>query len=150
MNKSSLKYSNLYDKDGNLIRKVNPNTGKLDDYTIEEVEELELKLRNDVDESGKPKKPVELANVRKVLAQMYRDPKNFEYLLNKYAKTRGNDAEDDNKEAYDKLVETAKQLKEEAMNEPEEQVEQKVPNLDPEYVDFEEITEDENVADIDK
>lgn len=150
MNKSSLKYSNLYDKDGNLIRRVNPNTGKLDDYTIEEVEELELKLRNDVDESGKPKKPVELANVRKVLAQMYRDPKNFEYLLNKYAKTRGNDAEGDNKEAYDKLVETAEQLKEEAMNEPEEQVEQKVPNLDPEYVDFEEITEDENVADIDK
>ena len=34
------KFSNIYDKDGNLIRKVNEKTGTLDKYTLEEVEQL--------------------------------------------------------------------------------------------------------------
>ena len=34
------KYSNLYDKDGKLIRSVDSISGRLDDYAIEELENL--------------------------------------------------------------------------------------------------------------
>ena len=34
------KYSNLYDKDGKLIRSVGSVSGRLEDYTIDELENL--------------------------------------------------------------------------------------------------------------
>jgi len=45
------KFANIYDKDGNLVRKVNEQTGKLDSYTLEEVEELVDKLTKQVQEN---------------------------------------------------------------------------------------------------
>lgn len=45
------KFANIYDKDGNLVRKVNEQTGMLDNYTLEEVEELVDKLTKQVQEN---------------------------------------------------------------------------------------------------
>ena len=56
------KYSNLYDKDGKLIRSVDSVSGRLDDYTIEELEEL-------VDTLDKNSK--EFANATAILMHMY-------------------------------------------------------------------------------
>lgn len=59
------KYSNLYDKDGKLIRSVDSVSGRLDDYTIEELENL-------VDELAKDEtKRTEYANSMSVLMHMY-------------------------------------------------------------------------------
>ena len=40
------KYANIYNKDGNIIRKLN-NEGMLEDYTTEELEKLVDELGND-------------------------------------------------------------------------------------------------------
>lgn len=59
------KYSNLYDKDGKLIRSVDSVSGRLDDYTIEELENL-------VDELTKDEtKRTEYTNSMSVLMHMY-------------------------------------------------------------------------------
>lgn len=59
------KYSNLYDKDGKLIRSVDSVSGRLDDYTIEELENL-------VDELAKDEaKRTEYTNSMSVLMDMY-------------------------------------------------------------------------------
>ena len=68
------KYTNTYDRDGNLIRKVGPR-GKIEDYTVEELEELVDKLANDKDENGKVKNPVGLNNANKILFQYYTSKK---------------------------------------------------------------------------
>ena len=56
------KNSNLYDKDGKLIRSVDSVSGRLDDYTIEELEEL-------VDTLDKNSR--EFANATAILMHMY-------------------------------------------------------------------------------
>lgn len=59
------KYSNLYDKDGKLIRSVDSISGRLDDYTIEELENL-------VDELAKDEtKRTEYTNSMSILMHMY-------------------------------------------------------------------------------
>ena len=59
------KYSNLYDKDGKLIRSVDSISERLDDYTIEELENL-------VDELAKDEtKRTEYTNSMSVLMRMY-------------------------------------------------------------------------------
>ena len=59
------KYSNLYDKDGKLIRSVDSVSGRLDDYTIDELENL-------VDELAKDEtKRTEYTNSMSVLMHMY-------------------------------------------------------------------------------
>lgn len=64
------KFANLYDKEGNLLRKVD-DSGVLRDYTIEELEELVDKLAEDKDENGKVKNPQALNNANNILLQMY-------------------------------------------------------------------------------
>lgn len=59
------KYSNLHDKDGKLIRSVDSISGRLDDYTIEELENL-------VDELAKDEtKRIEYTNSMSVLMHMF-------------------------------------------------------------------------------
>ena len=59
------KYSNLYDKDGKLIRSVDSVSGRLEDYTIDELENL-------VDELAKDEtKRTEYTNSMSVLMHMY-------------------------------------------------------------------------------
>lgn len=64
------KYANTY-KNGEIISKKDEN-GITRDYTIQEVEELIDKLSEDKDENGKVKDPESLNNAVKVLMQLYR------------------------------------------------------------------------------
>lgn len=86
------KYSNLYDKDGKLIRSVDSISGRLDDYTIEELENL-------VDELAKDEtKRTEYTNSMSVLMHMYEtkgNPHKNEIVnkINEYVKTNTTKAE---------------------------------------------------------
>lgn len=86
------KYSNLYDKDGRLIRLVDSVSGRLDDYTIEELENL-------VDELAKDEtKRTEYTNSMSVLMHMYEtkgNPHKDEIVnkINEYVKTKTTKAE---------------------------------------------------------
>lgn len=86
------KYSNLYDKDGKLIRSVDSISGRLDDYTIEELENL-------VDELAKDEtKRTEYTNSMSVLMHMYEtkgNPHKDEIVnkINEYVKTKTTKAE---------------------------------------------------------
>lgn len=86
------KYSNLYDKDGKLIRSVDSVSGRLDDYTIEELENL-------VDELSKDEtKRTEYTNSMSVLMHMYEtkgNPHKDEIVqkVNDYVKTKTTKAE---------------------------------------------------------
>ena len=86
------KYSNLYDKDGKLIRSVDSVSGRLDDYTMDELENL-------VDELAKDEtKRNEYTNSMSVLMRMYEtkgNPHKNEILqkINEYAKTKTTKAE---------------------------------------------------------
>lgn len=81
------KYSNLYDKDGKLIRSVDSVSGRLNDYTIEELENL-------VDELAKDEtKHTEYTNSMSVLMHMYEtkgNPHKGEIFnkINEYVKTK--------------------------------------------------------------
>ena len=86
------KYSNLYDKDGKIIRYVDRVSGRLDDYTIDELENL-------VDELAKDEtKRTEYTNSMSVLMHMYEtkgNPHKDEILqkINEYANTKTPKAE---------------------------------------------------------
>ena len=86
------KYSNLYDKDGKLIRSVDSISGRLDYYTIEELENL-------VDELAKDEtKRTEYTNSMSVLMHMYEtkgNPHKNEIInkINEYVKTKTTKAE---------------------------------------------------------
>ena len=86
------KYSNLYDKDGKLIRSVDSISGRLEDYTIEELENL-------VDELSKDEtKHTEYTNSMSVLMHMYEtkgNPHKDEIIqkVNDYVKTKTTKAE---------------------------------------------------------
>lgn len=86
------KYSNLYDKDGKLIRSVDSISGRLDDYTIEELENL-------VDELAKDEtKRIEYTNSMSVLMHMYEtkgNPHKNEIVkkINEYVRTKTTKAE---------------------------------------------------------
>lgn len=86
------KYSNLYDKDGKLIRSVDSVSGRLDDYTIDELENLVDELARD------ETKRTEYTNSMSVLMRMYEtkgNPHKDEILqkINEYAKTKTTKAE---------------------------------------------------------
>ena len=86
------KYSNLYDKDGKLIRSVDSVSGRLEDYTIEELENI-------VDELSKDEtKRTEYTNSMSVLMHMYEtkgNPHKDEIIqkVNDYVKTKTTKAE---------------------------------------------------------
>ena len=86
------KYSNLYDKDGKLIRSMDSVSGRLEDYTIEELENL-------VDELSKDEtKRTEYTNSMSVLMHMYEtkgNPHKDEIVkkVNDYVKTKTTKAE---------------------------------------------------------
>ena len=126
------KYANLYDKDGNLIRHIDEKTGKLEDYTLEELEELVDKLANDKDENGKIKDPISLNNANWILMhyyQKYGNPHIAEWL------------EEFKKQQSAKS--TDEQIQEK-LNEVEEEIVSKVEaNVDPEYAEFEPVENNE-------
>lgn len=101
------KYSNLYDKDVKLIRSVDSVSGRLDDYTIEELENL-------VDELSKDEtKRTEYTNSMSILMHMYEtngNPHKNEIVnkINEYVKT---------KTTKDEVINALKDIKDEETRE---------------------------------
>lgn len=114
------KYANIYstekDNDGKykLIRKVN-NNGVLEDYTMEELEQLVDDLGNDKDEDNKIKNRLAFNNASSILFQYYQ----------KY----GNPHEKDIIEALKSKPRSIEEQKQEALS-----------TVMDEYTDYEEVT----------
>lgn len=112
------KYSNLYDKDGKLIRSVDSISGRLDDYTIEELENL-------VDELAKDEtKRTEYTNSMSVLMHMYEtkgNPHKDEIVnkINEYVKT---------KTTKDEVINALNDIKDEEAREDGSSTEGRVPD----------------------
>lgn len=68
------KYSNLYSRHGELLKKVN-NSGILEEYTLKEVQDLVDKLGTEKDENGNIKDQFGFNNASYILMQMYNNPK---------------------------------------------------------------------------
>lgn len=146
------KYANIYDKEGNLIRKVDEKDGVLKNYTVEELEELVDKLANDKDENGNIKDPQTLNNVNMVLMQMYSTKKGQTRLQQLLEELKAKQSE---KPTEEQAVEALNKLKEELENsgteesvepteDPNEIVHKVESNLDEEYVEFEESAPKDN------
>lgn len=101
------KWANLYDKDGKLIRKVDEKTGKLENYTMEELEELVDRLANDKDENGNIRNPQALNNANMVLMEYYRIYGNphIAEILEKLQNTKST-----HEQAQEKLREVEKEI----------------------------------------
>ena len=112
------KYSNLYDKDGRLIRSVDSVSGRLDDYTIQELENL-------VDELAKDEtKITEYTNSMSVLMHMYGtkgNPHKNEIVnkINEYVKT---------KTTKDEVINALNDIKDEQAREDGSNTEGRVPD----------------------
>lgn len=146
------KYANIYDKEGNLIRKVDEKDGVLKNYTIEDLEKLVDDLTNDRDENGNIKDPQTLNNVNMVLMQMYSTKKGQTRLQQLLEELKAKQSE---KPTEEQAVEALNKLKEELENngteehvepveDPKEIVSQVESNLDEEYVEFEESATENN------
>lgn len=136
------KFANIYDKDGNLVRKVNEQTGMLDNYTPEEVEELVDELTKKVQENPENiEYKTQLNNTQAFLFNMYNHmskedlSKRLSVLQNAIdsAKDKANEAD---KVALDHANEQLETLKN--AYETPESAEQD------EYVDFEEVIDETN------
>lgn len=114
------KYSNLYDKDGKLIRSVDSISGRLNDYTIEELENL-------VDELAKDEtKRTEYTNSMSVLMHMYEtkgNPHKDDIIqkINDYAKSK-------TKTTKAEVINTLKDIKDEETRKDESGTEGCVPD----------------------
>ncbi|WP_173431812.1 hypothetical protein [Sharpea azabuensis] len=156
------KYANIYDKDGNLIRHVDSKTGKLEDYTLEELEELVDRLWEDKDENGNVKDLKAYQNASMVLMQYYQKYGN-PHMAEILEKLKANMPKtNDKEEAIEALTELSEELKKEVIDEDDktntndvaEDAESttdieddatehvQAQNMDEEYVDFEEVNED--------
>lgn len=144
------KYSNIYDKNGNLLRHVNDD-GVLEEYSMEELETLIDELANDKDENGNVKNPQALNNANQIYFMICQRPENAAILRDKFTKIQEEYKKQkeaqvtENEQITQKLNEVAQQLKDEAIKEGLiDEEPQKRPSDDPEYsmdkyVDFEEI-----------
>lgn len=68
------KYSNLYSRHGELLKKVNSG-GILEEYTLKEVQDLVDKLGTEKDKNGNIKDQFGFNNASYVLMHMYNNPK---------------------------------------------------------------------------
>lgn len=135
------KFSNIYDKDGNLIRKVNEKTGTLDKYTIEEVEQLVDELTEKVKENPENLEyKTQLNNVQSFLFNMYNHMsrndlmKRMTVLQDSIQKAKS-DVTEKEQAVLEKVNEEMDKLK--------QAYEAEEPVMD-EYVAYEEIKDNEN------
>lgn len=135
------KFSNIYDKDGNLIRKVNEKTGRLDKYTIEEVEQLVDELTEKVKENPENLEyKTQLNNVQSFLFNMYNHMsrndlmKRMTVLQDSIQKAKS-DVTEKEQAVLEKVNEEMDKLK--------QAYEAEEPVMD-EYVAYEEIKDNEN------
>lgn len=135
------KFSNIYDKDDNLIRKVNENTGRLDKYTIEEVEQLVDELTEKVKENPENLEyKTQLNNVQSFLFNMYNHMSRNDLLkrmtiLQDSIQKAKSDVTEKEQAVLDKVNEEMDKLK--------QAYEAEEPVMD-EYVAYEEIKDNEN------
>ena len=98
------KYSNLYDRNGKLIRPIDSVSGRLEPYSIEELEKL-------VDELAKDEtKRTEYANSMSMLMRMYETKGNphkndLMQKINDYAKSKTKTTKDDVNNALNEVRE---------------------------------------------
>lgn len=129
------KFSNIYDKDGNLIRKVNEKTGTLDKYTLEEVEQLVDELTQKVkDNPENLEYKTQLNNTQAFLFDMYNHMSKEDLM--KRMTVLQNSIEKAKSDVTEKDQAVLKQINEE-MDKLKQEYED-------EYVPFEEIKDDEN------
>lgn len=129
------KFSNIYDKDGNLIRKVNEKTGTLDKYTLEEVEQLVDELTQKVkDNPENLEYKTQLNNTQAFLFNMYNNMSKDDLM--KRMTVLQNSIEKAKSDVTEKDQAVLKQINEE-MDKLKQEYED-------EYVPFEEIKDDEN------
>jgi hypothetical protein len=129
------KFSNIYDKDGNLIRKVNDKTGTLDKYTLEEVEKLVDELTQKVkDNPENLEYKTQLNNTQAFLFNMYNNMSKEDLM--KRMTVLQNSIEKAKSDVTEKDQAVLKQINEE-MDKLKQEYED-------EYVPFEEIKDDEN------
>lgn len=129
------KFSNIYDKDGNLIRKVNEKTGTLDKYTLEEVEQLVDELTQKVKDNPKNLEyKTQLNNTQAFLFNMYNNMSKEDLM--KRMTVLQNSIEKAKSDVTEKDQAVLKQINEE-MDKLKQEYED-------EYVPFEEIKDDEN------
>lgn len=129
------KFSNIYDKDGNLIRKVNEKTGTLDKYTLEEVEQLVDELTQKVkDNPENLEYKTQLNNTQAFLFNRYNHMSKEDLM--KRMTVLQNSIEKAKSDVTDKDQAVLKQINEE-MDKLKQEYED-------EYVPFEEIKDDEN------
>lgn len=135
------KFSNIYDKDDNLIRKVNENTGRLDKYTIEEVEQLVDELTEKVKENPENLEyKTQLNNVQSFLFNMYNHMSRNDLLkrmtiLQDSIQKAKSDVTEKEQAVLDKVNEEMDKLK--------QAYEAEEPVMD-EYVAYEEVKDNEN------
>lgn len=148
------KFANLYDRDGKLLKHVN-DQGILTDYTVEELEQLVDKLGNDKDENGNIKDSQAFNNASQMLFTYY-----MKYGYPRADELKARLAEEAAKKTDDKeVLEKLEQLKGDlsvdeikaALDAVEEQInkEQNETVMD-EYVDFEEVPNDNEIKEEDK
>lgn len=129
------KFSNIYDNDGNLIRKVNEKTGTLDKYTLEEVEQLVDELTQKVkDNPENLEYKTQLNNTQAFLFNMYNNMSKEDLM--KRMTVLQNSIEKAKSDVTEKDQAVLKQINEE-MDKLKQEYED-------EYVPFEEIKDDEN------
>lgn len=129
------KFSNIYDKDGNLIRKVNEKTGTLDKYTLEEVEQLVDELTQKVkDNPENLEYKTQLNNTQAFLFNMYNNMSKEDLM--KRMTVLQNSIEKAKSDVTEKDQAVLKQINEE--------MDKLKQGYEDEYVPFEEIKDDEN------
>lgn len=101
------KYANIYDKAGNLVRPINAETGKLDRYTIDEVEKLVDELTEKYREDPKNTDlAIQLNNTQKYLYHMYNNMSKEDLLKRlSIAKEVVDNAKTERNEAEQKILE---------------------------------------------
>lgn len=148
------KFANLYDRNGKLLKHVN-DQGILTDYTVEELEQLVDKLGNDKDENGNIKDPQAFNNASQMLFTYYMKYgyPHMDELKSKLAEEAAKKTDD--KEVLEKLEQLKGDLSVDeikaALDAVEEQInkEQNETVMD-EYVDFEEVPNDNEIKEEDK
>lgn len=129
------KFSNIYDKDGNLIRKVNEKTGTLDKYTLEEVEQLVDELTQKVkDNPENLEYKTQLNNTQAFLFNMYNNMSKEDLM--KRMTVLQNSIEKAKSDVTEKDQAVLKQINEE-MDKLKQEYED-------EYVPYEEVTDNES------